>query len=178
MNDSIPDRRTRTAACNIGTVFYKTSLVLVFSLLVTPLFAQNWYPDLDGDGFGDGYATPVVSPTQPANHVLNPLDCNDALVNNSVWRRVGPGDVSSASITMTKLAMAPDGTPLALYQDFSTADKYVRKFNGTAWIAVGGSPIMTAIDPVDIQQPDLAVNSLGEAYICFLDYDAVTSSNN
>ncbi len=40
--------------------------------------SQNWYPDLDSDGFGDATATPVVACSAPANHVSNASDCDDA----------------------------------------------------------------------------------------------------
>lgn len=36
-----------------------------------------WYPDTDGDGFGDENATPVVSCTPVPDHVLLGTDCND-----------------------------------------------------------------------------------------------------
>ena len=39
---------------------------------------NNFFPDSDGDGFGDSNATPVDSCTQPANHVLDSSDCDDS----------------------------------------------------------------------------------------------------
>lgn len=37
-----------------------------------------WYPDADGDGFGDAAAEPVTACDQPDGHVGNPHDCDDA----------------------------------------------------------------------------------------------------
>jgi hypothetical protein len=39
---------------------------------------QSFYPDLDGDGYGDENAAPVVTCTAPPNHVLDNTDCDDA----------------------------------------------------------------------------------------------------
>jgi len=39
--------------------------------------AVPWYPDTDGDGFGDASATAVVSCGRPEGHVLNAFDCDD-----------------------------------------------------------------------------------------------------
>ena len=39
--------------------------------------AVPWYPDGDGDGFGDASATAVVSCGRPEGHVLNAFDCDD-----------------------------------------------------------------------------------------------------
>lgn len=39
-----------------------------------------WWPDVDGDGFGDRFATPIFACTPedvPENHVNNNLDCDD-----------------------------------------------------------------------------------------------------
>jgi len=38
----------------------------------------SYYPDNDNDGFGDSSATAVDSCAQPANHVTDNTDCNDA----------------------------------------------------------------------------------------------------
>ena len=38
-----------------------------------------YWPDLDGDGFGDASAGPVSGCAAPARHVDNALDCNDGL---------------------------------------------------------------------------------------------------
>ncbi|HYH98564.1 putative metal-binding motif-containing protein [Hyalangium sp.] len=48
----------------------------------------SWYPDRDGDGFGDRDATPIVSctvPTSPPSYVQNASDCRDS--NNAVFPR-------------------------------------------------------------------------------------------
>ncbi|MFO7825950.1 MAG: calcium-binding EGF-like domain-containing protein, partial [Cyclobacterium sp.] len=37
----------------------------------------EWYPDLDGDGFGDMDATPLLDCAPPADHVQDNTDCND-----------------------------------------------------------------------------------------------------
>jgi len=37
-----------------------------------------WYPDTDGDGFGDPGATPIVACAPPDDHSLLPLDCDDS----------------------------------------------------------------------------------------------------
>jgi hypothetical protein len=41
---------------------------------------EPWYPDLDGDGYGDGLADPVLACEQPADHtsVDDALDCDDS----------------------------------------------------------------------------------------------------
>ncbi|MCB9618259.1 MAG: hypothetical protein H6724_02270 [Sandaracinus sp.] len=39
--------------------------------------AVPWYPDTDGDGFGDASATPTTSCGRPEGHVLNAFDCDD-----------------------------------------------------------------------------------------------------
>ena len=36
-----------------------------------------YYPDVDGDGYGDRDATPVTGCTAPEGHVANALDCDD-----------------------------------------------------------------------------------------------------
>ena len=41
------------------------------------LATQDWYPDADGDGFGDAGATPVVDCAVQPGHVLNDGDCDD-----------------------------------------------------------------------------------------------------
>jgi len=38
----------------------------------------DWYPDADGDGYGDGAAVPTSDCDQPADHVLDNMDCDDA----------------------------------------------------------------------------------------------------
>ena len=40
--------------------------------------ASAWYPDADGDGFGNPAVPPVTDCVQPAGFVANRLDCNDA----------------------------------------------------------------------------------------------------
>ncbi|PKN46165.1 MAG: hypothetical protein CVU59_06900, partial [Deltaproteobacteria bacterium HGW-Deltaproteobacteria-17] len=37
----------------------------------------NYYPDLDGDNYGDASAAPVAACSPPANHVTDHTDCND-----------------------------------------------------------------------------------------------------
>ena len=37
---------------------------------------QNFYPDADGDGYGDG-ASPVSAYCKPSGTVVNANDCND-----------------------------------------------------------------------------------------------------
>ena len=39
--------------------------------------AVAWYPDFDGDGFGDPYGEVTMSETVVADHSLLPLDCDD-----------------------------------------------------------------------------------------------------
>jgi hypothetical protein len=39
---------------------------------------SEWYPDLDGDGFGDQDAEPVEACDAPSDHVADLSDCNDA----------------------------------------------------------------------------------------------------
>ncbi|SEL88616.1 Putative metal-binding motif-containing protein [Stigmatella aurantiaca] len=41
----------------------------------------SWYPDQDGDGFGDLKAAPLVRCTQPAKHVQDHSDCLDSNAN-------------------------------------------------------------------------------------------------
>ena len=45
--------------------------------LVDPLLFLDWHPDADGDGFGDPSIT-ISACAQPADHVLDGTDCNDA----------------------------------------------------------------------------------------------------
>ena len=40
--------------------------------------ALGWYPDADGDGYGDASGSPLFDCQQPAGHVLDASDCNDA----------------------------------------------------------------------------------------------------
>jgi hypothetical protein len=47
----------------------------------------SWYPDRDGDGFGDKTATPLVQCTQPSGYVQDHSDCLDSSV--SVYPRAG-----------------------------------------------------------------------------------------
>jgi len=41
------------------------------------LLTDEWYPDADGDGFGDASAAPVEDCQVVPGHVLNDLDCDD-----------------------------------------------------------------------------------------------------
>jgi len=66
---------------------------------------QRWYPDLDGDNFGDAYAQGNVSCEPAASRVLDNHDCNDAdpAVNpDSVWYKDtdgdGYGDIGNSSL--------------------------------------------------------------------------------
>ncbi len=38
---------------------------------------QDWYPDVDGDGFGEAGAAPTSDCAQPVGHVLDDTDCDD-----------------------------------------------------------------------------------------------------
>ncbi|MEQ1565447.1 MAG: putative metal-binding motif-containing protein, partial [Myxococcota bacterium] len=41
-------------------------------------FITNWYPDADGDGYGDvNFGQPIIDCVQPANTTSNRDDCND-----------------------------------------------------------------------------------------------------
>ncbi len=42
-----------------------------------------WYPDTDGDGFGDPSAAPVFACEPPADHALLPTDCDDTDASRS-----------------------------------------------------------------------------------------------
>lgn len=46
-------------------------------------YIYNWWPDLDEDGFGDRFATPISANNSnaPADHVRDNSDCNDADAN-------------------------------------------------------------------------------------------------
>jgi hypothetical protein len=54
---------------------------------------SQWYPDLDGDGYGDG-SSPVLSCDQPLGFVNNNIDCDDT--DDSQWT-----DVPGLSYTCT-----------------------------------------------------------------------------
>lgn len=43
-----------------------------------PTDCPRWYPDADGDGFGDATAAAVIDCDRPAGHVDNADDCDDA----------------------------------------------------------------------------------------------------
>lgn len=54
--------------------------------------ATAWYPDGDGDGFGDSSVAPTPTCSQPAGMVSNNQDCNDAL--NSVFHTTGMSQIT------------------------------------------------------------------------------------
>ncbi len=43
--------------------------------------AGGWYPDADGDGFGDAHATPVCTATAPPGTVADSSDCCDSVAD-------------------------------------------------------------------------------------------------
>ena len=66
---------------------------------------NNFFPDSDGDGFGDSNATPVDSCTQPANHVSDNTDCDDSDINiNPNATEVCLDGIDSTVTTLTLLA--------------------------------------------------------------------------
>lgn len=78
----------------------------------TPL---PWYPDVDGDGFGDATAQPTMACEQPAGFVADHTDCADAdaranpsqtVMQESPVKGIGGADFNCDGIESPKLMEA------------------------------------------------------------------------
>ncbi len=125
------------------------------SLTLHPTFA--FYPDADGDGFGDASATAVVTCFAPLGHVLDNTDCDDTRAN------VNPGapEICGDGLDNDCNGLVDDGfpTPLVVYVDDDFAslmggddpagpanaylcDAFATIQQGIAAVAVGGQVIV------------------------------------
>jgi len=106
--------------------------------------------------------------------------------NGSSWEEVGTGSASGGGISNTaglswypSLAIAPDGTPYAAWNDDSSWDReiYIRVWNGSSWAEVGaGSASGGGISNIDgySESPSLAIAPDGTPYAAWGD----TNSGN
>ncbi len=72
------DIRIMTPVQTTGNACERTNQVTFAHVIILP--NQNWYPDSDGDGFGDQNAVALIdchAPTTILNPVTNNSDCND-----------------------------------------------------------------------------------------------------
>lgn len=70
----------------------------------------SWYPDQDGDGFGDLNAAPIVRCTQPAKHVQDNSDCLDS--NANVYPRPNFTETTCDEVDEDCDGTADEGFPL------------------------------------------------------------------
>jgi hypothetical protein len=73
---------------------------------------ELYYPDLDGDGFGDASALAVETCVQPTGFVLNNTDCDDsdASINpDLIWYVDSDGDGAGSDIVTLTQCTQPEG---------------------------------------------------------------------
>jgi len=66
-----------SAGTKTVTLTLNGTVVETKNAYITVTAPQNFYPDNDGDGFGDATAAAVSTCTAPTNHVTNNRDCDD-----------------------------------------------------------------------------------------------------
>ena len=87
------------------------------SIDIGAIDALSYYPDNDGDTYGAG--TPVVTCTQPSNHVTDNTDCDDT--DDSI----NPGETESCNgIDDDCNGTVDDGFPLTTYYSDNDGDGY------------------------------------------------------
>lgn len=103
--------------------------------------------------------------------------------NGSAWEELGgsasAGGISQASGAQTVvwpiLAVGPDGNPVVAWSTRpsgpgSTADIYLKKWNGSAWIELGGSASgggVSAATGLGAQEASVAIDSTGQIYVAW-----------
>lgn len=94
--------------------------------------AQQWYADLDGDGFGNPSVS-FTSCVQPANTVLDNTDCNDSNANEfpgQVWYTDTDGDGFGNGSSTTTSCTQPANTSL---DNTDCDDGNANNFPGQVW---------------------------------------------
>lgn len=78
---------------------------------------MTWYPDNDGDGFGDNNSIGVITCTRPPNHVTFQGDCddNDPNIRNEVYTFYRDADQDSLGDPSDRLTVACNPNPPSGY---------------------------------------------------------------
>ncbi|HMV67686.1 MAG TPA: MopE-related protein [Myxococcota bacterium] len=91
---------------------------------------SGWYPDADGDGFGDGFATPTACPGGLTGYVDNDYDCDDSDASVSPVALENPYDGVDNDCDAETADDDLDGDGYALADDCDDSDPWVNPSAG------------------------------------------------
>lgn len=83
------------------------------------------------------------------------------------WTHVGATDFSPHEADFESIAIAPNGTPYVVYDDFLTNKPVVKKFDGTSWVLVGTG----GVDSFTAGSTVIKVDKNGTPYVGFTSGD-------
>lgn len=153
------------------------TIVLLWVLWTTRLFAQGWQPlgpdDMNQLSFGAGFYAAMALDTDKTVYVAfrdgwesNKLTVKrfDSMQNK--WIAVGTPGFTSGVAAYISLVIDHSNTPVVAFQDGANSSKLsVKKFDGTNWIDVGTS----AISNGNAQYIDMEVSPSGDLYVAYKD---------
>lgn len=99
----------------------------------------------------------------------NPVDAGNWSYELPAWLSLGAADrVPSADATEPAIAVDANGRPVVAFLE--DGDLFVSRWNGTAWIALGGALDVVAAN--EIATPVIAVDAANDPVVAWIEWDA------
>ena len=132
----------------------------------------DYYPDTDGDGYGDGTQTPTqvcLGDPPPSGYVTNDTDCDDGNANDVdlVFNSTVPAGLHQANNSITSIGFVPNS---GAAPGFITFQAGVTIFLTPGFVAESGSDFTAKIEPCS-SAPSPLVQPLDEGIVKVPDND-------